>query len=175
MPGPGYVHTPAPGYAPPAYRPGAGFFPGQQMDSGEAFGRRLTAKFIDGMIMSVIHCVLSVGVIFMMVRASRPGESSDALSAPMLSLYFGLAVLVSIGYDAGMLAAKGQTLGKLALGIRVIGPDGKNPGFFRAAVRETFGNFISWIACFLGFLWMLWDPQQQTWHDKICGTTVVRA
>ena len=60
-------------------------------------------------------------------------------------------------------------------GIRVVGPGGANPGYFRAAVRETIGKFVSWFACFLGFLWMLWDPQQQTWHDKICGTTVVRA
>jgi uncharacterized RDD family membrane protein YckC len=26
---------------------------------------------------------------------------------------------------------------------------------------------------YLGYLWMLWDPQQQTWHDKLVGTTVV--
>jgi hypothetical protein len=27
----------------------------------------------------------------------------------------------------------------------------------------------------LGYFWMLWDEQQQTWHDKIAGTTVERA
>jgi hypothetical protein len=25
----------------------------------------------------------------------------------------------------------------------------------------------------LGYWWMLWDPQQQTWHDKLVATTVV--
>jgi uncharacterized RDD family membrane protein YckC len=26
----------------------------------------------------------------------------------------------------------------------------------------------------LGFLWMLWDPNKQTWHDKVAQTYVVR-
>jgi uncharacterized RDD family membrane protein YckC len=27
---------------------------------------------------------------------------------------------------------------------------------------------------FLGFFWILWDKDQQGWHDKIAGTVVVR-
>jgi uncharacterized RDD family membrane protein YckC len=27
---------------------------------------------------------------------------------------------------------------------------------------------------FLGFLWALWDKNNQTWHDKIAGTEVIR-
>jgi uncharacterized RDD family membrane protein YckC len=26
----------------------------------------------------------------------------------------------------------------------------------------------------LGYLWMLWDKEKQTWHDKIIGSIVVR-
>ena len=29
--------------------------------------------------------------------------------------------------------------------------------------------------CYLGYLWMLWDKDKQTWHDKIVSTVVVRA
>jgi uncharacterized RDD family membrane protein YckC len=34
---------------------------------------------------------------------------------------------------------------------------------------------ISAIVLCLGYLWMLWDGEQQTWHDKIAGTHVERA
>ncbi len=27
----------------------------------------------------------------------------------------------------------------------------------------------------LGYLWMLWDPEKQTWHDKLATTVVVPA
>ena len=35
-------------------------------------------------------------------------------------------------------------------------------------------SIVSGLACGLGYLWMLWDPQRQTWHDKAAGTYVVR-
>ena len=28
---------------------------------------------------------------------------------------------------------------------------------------------------YLGYLWMLWDDKKQTWHDKVVGSSVVRA
>jgi hypothetical protein len=28
--------------------------------------------------------------------------------------------------------------------------------------------------CYLGYLWMLWDDQKQTWHDKIVDSAVIR-
>jgi len=59
--------------------------------------------------------------------------------------------------------------------VRVIGPDGSPPGFLRAVLRESIGKYISEFVFCLGYLWMLWDADQQTWHDKIAGTTVERA
>ena len=34
---------------------------------------------------------------------------------------------------------------------------------------------FSTIPIFLGFFWMLWDPEKRTWHDKIAGAVVVPA
>jgi uncharacterized RDD family membrane protein YckC len=69
--------------------------------------------------------------------------------------------------------ATGQTLGKRALGIRVYdfrvgGPIGYGRGLLRYV-----GKILSGLVCFLGFLWMLWDREKQTWHDKIATTVVV--
>jgi uncharacterized RDD family membrane protein YckC len=32
---------------------------------------------------------------------------------------------------------------------------------------------LSGIVCLLGYLWMLWDKEKQTWHDKLATTVVV--
>ena len=69
--------------------------------------------------------------------------------------------------------ATGQTLGKRALGIRVIdlargGPIGPGRAFIRLV-----GRLVSWLPIYLGYLWMLWDREKQTWHDKMSGSVVV--
>ena len=50
--------------------------------------------------------------------------------------------------------------------------------------RVGFGNRHGWelfawivsasILC-LGYLWMIWDDDRQTWPDKVAGTSVVRS
>ena len=35
--------------------------------------------------------------------------------------------------------------------------------------------WIGSIPLYLGWFWMLWDPQKQTWHDKVANTFVVPA
>jgi uncharacterized RDD family membrane protein YckC len=75
------------------------------------------------------------------------------------------------GYLEG--SNSGQTIGKRALGIRVVDFNTGGPiGFGRAVIRY-FGRIVSAIACFLGYLWMLWDRERQTWHDKFATDVVV--
>ena len=67
----------------------------------------------------------------------------------------------------------GQTLGKRALGIRVIDFQAGGPiGYGRAVVRYLVKTLLSWILL-LGYLWMLWDREKQTWHDKAANSVVV--
>jgi uncharacterized RDD family membrane protein YckC len=42
----------------------------------------------------------------------------------------------------------------------------------RGLVREL-GRILSAIPFYLGYLWMLWDPEKQTWHDKLVRSVVV--
>jgi uncharacterized RDD family membrane protein YckC/ribosomal protein L40E len=70
---------------------------------------------------------------------------------------------------------RGQTLGKMALGIMVVNARGKPPGITKAIIREILGKFVSEIALFLGYLWVGRDDKKQGWHDHIASTHVVRA
>lgn len=86
----------------------------------------------------------------------------------------GLNVLIGAGYFIWLEGSpSGQTLGKRVLGIRVLDFDAGGPvGYGRAAIRYV-GRFVSGIVFALGYLWMLWDGQKQTWHDKMATTVVV--
>ena len=87
---------------------------------------------------------------------------------------FGLFQLVSIVYFVGFWAWRGQTPGMMLLGLRVAREaDGTNPGLVRSILRYA-GYFLSWIALFIGFIWVAFDSRKQGWHDKIAGTVVVR-
>jgi uncharacterized RDD family membrane protein YckC len=82
-----------------------------------------------------------------------------------------LVGLIYFSYFDG--SASGQTIGKMALGIRVIDFRGGGPiGFGRGFIRWL-GRILSSIPCFLGYLWALWDKEKQGWHDKIATTVVV--
>jgi len=85
------------------------------------------------------------------------------------------AIFVSWLYHWLFIGLKGQTLGKMAVGIKVVDASGSVPGLGRAALREIPGKILSSIAIYLGFLWVIWDKQKQGWHDKIASTYVVRA
>ena len=50
---------------------------------------------------------------------------------------------------------------------------GKPAGFLGMLVRETVGKFVSGLILSLGYLWLLWDPDRQTWHDKIVSTVIM--
>ena len=71
-------------------------------------------------------------------------------------------------------AVAGRTLGKALLGLQVVTGQGQPCGFGRALVREI-SFVLSLCACGLGFVWAVFDPYKQGWHDLMAGTFVVRA
>ena len=84
-----------------------------------------------------------------------------------ISLAFGLLYFI---YLEGK---PGQTLGKKLVGIRVVDEDGGGPiGYGRAVVRY-FGRIISGLPLALGYFAMLWNDDNQTWHDRFSNAVVV--
>ncbi len=51
--------------------------------------------------------------------------------------------------------------------------DGDQLRFVDALVRGL-ASVFSFAALGIGCLWMLYDTERQTWHDKIAGTYVVK-
>ena len=86
----------------------------------------------------------------------------------------GLGTLIGLGYYIYLEGSpSGQTVGKRVLNIRVIDfQTGGSIGYGKALLRYV-GRILSAIPCLLGYFWMLWDKEKQTWHDKIAGSVVV--
>ena len=68
----------------------------------------------------------------------------------------------------------GQTLGKRWMGLRVIKTDGQ-PLSDSDAILRYIGYYINSAVLLIGWLWALFDSNQQGWHDKIANTYVVVA
>ncbi|GFE89037.1 RDD family protein [Steroidobacter agaridevorans] len=84
-----------------------------------------------------------------------------------------LFLVALAGYGALMWKLKGTTVGGIVCNLRVVRTDGRDIEWETAIVRAL-GCFLSLIPAGLGFIWMVFDNNRQTWHDKIAGTVVVR-
>ncbi|MFA6318658.1 MAG: RDD family protein [Elusimicrobiota bacterium] len=76
-------------------------------------------------------------------------------------------------YQVGFWTWKSTTIGGIVFGLKGLRLDGRPMDFGVALVRHL-ASYLSAMALFLGFLWAGWDPEGQTWHDKLAGTVVVK-
>ncbi len=85
-----------------------------------------------------------------------------------------IASVAAISYWVLFIGLRGQTPGKMVMGLHVVRPGRPVPGVGTALARETLGKLMSTLSLGLGYAWASWDPRKQTWHDKLAGTYVVR-
>jgi uncharacterized RDD family membrane protein YckC len=117
------------------------------------FWRRFAASLIDGILLGIVSAILQAII----------GTGGG----------YGIGTLVTIGYFVYFHGTTGQTPGDAALSVRVVGKDDGEPiGYGRAFVRWLV-SLVSGVVILLGYLWMLWDGEKQTWHDKAANSVVV--
>jgi uncharacterized RDD family membrane protein YckC len=149
------------------------------------FGVRLGGYLLDRLLYGLLFTpFLVIGFIFIgqgledcvrfddeIVCAGR--EKPGLIALGVVAMVLG-AIIVAVIYIR-QLAMTGQTWGRKIVDIKVVTADTYAvPGWGKATGRTLFANIISANVFFLGYLWMLWDKQDQTWHDKVASTVVVR-
>jgi len=82
--------------------------------------------------------------------------------------------LILAAYGAVMWKLRGTTVGGIIFGLRIVRLDGRAIDWPTAIVRAL-GSILSAVVVGLGFIWVVFDPERQSWHDKIAGTVVVFA
>ena len=146
---------------------------------------RVGAAIIDGLIIGV--GALLILALFGAVFSVGFFASDDAgVASLIVGLLLGsLSVaIVSLLYAPLMMArTNGKTLGRMALGIRVVRANGKPMTFGFAMLREVavkallFGilaSITAGLASLADVLWPLWDDENRALHDFIVDTRVVR-
>ena len=83
-------------------------------------------------------------------------------------------LLIVAAYGAVMWRLRGTTIGGIVCGLRVVRLDGRAIDW-PTAVTRALGCFLSLFVAGLGFIWVVFDAERQSWHDKIAGTVVVHA
>jgi uncharacterized RDD family membrane protein YckC len=149
------------------------------------FWRRLAGLILDAVLYTLALIVACIpGVVFVGVAVQDCVVDQEIACPPgalkITPLVVGLVLLAAavVGIFAIYVRSMGRTgatWGRTIVGIRVVDIDTQEPiGIPRAIGRTLFENIISANILYLGHLWMLWDKNRQTWHDKVTNSTVVR-
>ena len=114
--------------------------------------KRIVASIIDSFILGLVELPLSL------------------IEYKWLNLL--VYIIISVSYPVYFIGSRGQTLGKIAMKIKVVKEDGGRVDYGTAFFRETIGKFVSSFIG-LGLLWAIWDKKKQTWHDMMASTLVI--
>jgi uncharacterized RDD family membrane protein YckC len=136
-------------------------------------GRRFGAMWIDSFLyifVAIAGALVLVPVV--MATSARLGSSGPA-PALIYALWAALIAAI-VAYEGLMLQARGQTLGKMAVGIKVVTPEGGDisggQAWGRAVLRQVFFSYLALVDC----LPAAFTKQRTCLHDMIAKTRVVR-
>jgi uncharacterized RDD family membrane protein YckC len=142
-----------------------------------SISRRFAAMFVDGLILSL---PLIIVVLFTVLPLFGAGESVESIEKLMPVLPFVNAVLtllwmgVVVLYEALMLSASGQTVGKKMMNLKVVTADGspisRGQAWGRATIRQVFGlvpclGLIDYLVAF--------GAERTCVHDILAKTRVI--
>jgi uncharacterized RDD family membrane protein YckC len=156
-------------------------------EGGQAIGARRYAGFwirfvavlIDGVILSVAQLIIAVPVTMMLGLGSIGVASSGSMAGlgAILAAYSVLGLIsfaLTIAYEVYFISTRGATLGKMALGLKVIRPD-NGPISVGLALGRYLSKILSALILYIGFIMAGFDDEKRALHDRICETRVIYA
>ena len=153
------------------------------------FWLRLLARIIDALVLMIPSVTVMILVLGTSFFTSIMGGDFSVLTGgtPMFIVAGLLNACMYAAYEAFLTSTYGGTLGKMALGLRVILTDGGMLNLQQALIRHLIyagGGIIGALVPMAGFLNVLWmladnvsaafDPRKRALHDRIANTFVVK-
>jgi uncharacterized RDD family membrane protein YckC len=129
------------------------------------FWIRVVAYIIDAILLGIVGAVLFslFGISFTEPDLENYDPTINLVSFVIGWLYF--ALMES--------SERGATVGKMAMGLRVVTSDGQRLSFMNATGRY-FAKIISAIILGIGFLMIAFTDKKRGLHDMIAGTLVIK-
>jgi uncharacterized RDD family membrane protein YckC len=137
------------------------------------FWIRVVAYIIDGIILNI-----GLGIVGMFLGISLipadPAHTDPIEAMSQMGTFQGLALVASWLYFSLMeSSARGATVGKMAVGLRVVDEQGQRISFLRATGR-FFAKFISALILLIGYFMVAFTDRKRGLHDIMAGTLVVK-
>jgi uncharacterized RDD family membrane protein YckC len=129
-----------------------------------SIGRRFAAQFLDGLIIGLPTFILVFAIAFSTAMKGKPPAG--------FNMWFIIPSIIAIVYEALMIKAKGQTLGKMAMKVKVVSPDGTD-----VSGGQAWGRAVG--RALLGFLYIIdyipafFTKEKTCIHDMMARTRVV--
>ena len=140
----------------------------RHVDASAPLSDRVYSAIADGMVL------LTIGMVLMIAGASAAGSPVVAFVQAAPIPFVAAWALFGLLYGVIFVGTCGQTLGKMAMRVRVIGTDTFHVGYARAALR-TLAYAAAALPAGIGLLVAIRDPEHRGMHDRLTGTRVVKA
>jgi uncharacterized RDD family membrane protein YckC len=141
------------------------------------FWPRFCAKFVDGIILFIIGVIInaSLGALIFgnpnYMAGLKEATASARLQYQVISN--AISIVVGLGYSVFFIARYSATPGKMALGLKLVQPDGSPLGIGRIIGRH-FAEWLSWLTLTVGYIIAAFDDERRALHDRICDTRVIK-
>lgn len=134
--------------------------PGQTSKQAPGFFRRIAATFYDALLL--------LAVLFFATAIALPLNAGEAFSSKQ---YYYPAYLLGISFVfyGWFWTHGGQTLGLRSWKMKLISKNQQSITWKQAFLRFV-GAIISWLFLGAGFIWILLDKQNLSWHDYLSDT-----
>jgi uncharacterized RDD family membrane protein YckC len=136
------------------------------------FWRRAGAAVLDRLVGALVAAIGVMWLVLGLWTLRRLPADPDGLLALAVSAA-GLLLALHVAYQVVLVGGCGQTLGAMVAGIAVLGPDGRPPGYGRAALRCA-GGILSAMLLGLPSVPFLFARPPRGFGDWLGGTRVVR-
>ena len=127
-------------------------------------GRHLLVMLYDGVVIIAL-LMLATSLAMLAGTGNYTAMQDPFYTAYLLMVWF--IYLVWCWHKGGM------TLGMRAWHVCITDESGGCPGWRPCAIRFLV-SILSAAVAGLGFIWVLFDSEMQTWHDKASGTQLKR-
>ncbi len=134
------------------------------------FWMRYAAWGIDWQVLALPVAVFGIFAAITIPLAAR-GALPRSAAASIIATFVAFLFLFIVGYSVWMHGKWGQTLGKMALGMKVVRMDGSPLGYGGAFLR-WFGSILSGLILMIGYIMAGLRSDKRALHDLIAGSRV---
>jgi uncharacterized RDD family membrane protein YckC len=138
------------------------------------FWIRVCGSVIDGILLQLVRIPMSLlilGTVMSPLQSFQARMAPMALTGAMLTLTL-VSMLVAFLYEVIMIRYYGATVGKMAIGVKVIRTDGSDVGW-GVSIGRYFMKIVSGMILAIGYIMAGFDDEKRALHDRVCDTRVV--